>query len=119
MVVPASLRDQWKSMFAKHSSGLNIVEPNSDPYKFPKTLPRNAVVLISYEMLAAAFKRDEHSEDGHPLFKRKFGLMVLDEAHNIKNLKLRGAACDAVIRKFAVLATGTCRTLFDVLTVRH
>src|SRR6056300_1250576 len=77
IVVPKSIVTQWKNEFAKFAPSLNVfIYDGPDRTKDPNDLLNSDVVITPYSLLA---------EDTKILHRIRWGRIVLDEGHEIRN----------------------------------
>ncbi|KAF7145413.1 hypothetical protein RHSIM_Rhsim04G0188100 [Rhododendron simsii] len=91
IICPMALLGQWKDELDNHSEPESIstfVHYGGDRTNDPKVIAAHDVVLTTYGVLTAAFKKDGENSIFH---KIEWYRVVLDEAHTIKASKTQGA----------------------------
>ena len=77
IIVPKSIVTQWKSEFNKFAPSLNVfIYDGSDRTKYSDDLCNSDVVIAPYSLL---------TEETRMMHKIKWGRIVLDEGHEIRN----------------------------------
>ncbi|KAI8561032.1 hypothetical protein RHMOL_Rhmol04G0304300 [Rhododendron molle] len=91
IICPMALLGQWKDELDNHSQPESIstfVHYGGDRTNDPKVIAAHDVVLTTYGVLTAAYKKDGENSIFH---KIEWYRVVLDEAHTIKASKTQGA----------------------------
>ncbi|KAF7847928.1 hypothetical protein BT93_L2443 [Corymbia citriodora subsp. variegata] len=108
IICPMALLSQWKDELETHSKPESIsifVHYGGDRTNDPRVFSGYDVVLTTYGVLTAAYKRDQHDSIFHRV---EWYRVVLDEAHTIKSWMTQGAqASFALLSHFRWCLTGT------------
>jgi len=105
LIVPASLRDQWRRELARWAPELRAMivrGPSKD--RAWQWAAEAHVIIVSYETLRTDFTDNMHS----PPRRRTWDIVVLDEAQKIKNRDVDvSRACKLLDRRRSWAMTGT------------
>ncbi|KAJ7074976.1 SNF2 family N-terminal domain-containing protein [Mycena belliarum] len=112
VVCPLALVQQWAAEIEKFTLGLNVLQYHGPARrKGASLLPDADVVLTTYGIVCsehAQINPDDFDASSSVLFSTKWGRIVLDEAHTIKNRATKTAvACFDLRAKFRWCLTGT------------
>ncbi|CAL5337466.1 unnamed protein product [Camellia sinensis] len=91
IICPMALLSQWKDELETHSKPETIsvfVHYGGDRTNDPKVIAEHDVVLTTYGVLTAAYKKDAENSIFH---RMEWYRVVLDEAHTIKSSRTQGA----------------------------
>lgn len=100
IVAPTSVLPAWAAEAARFAPGLSVlVLHGPDRHRLHDDMGAHDLIVTSYPLLV---------RDRERLAKQRFGLVVLDEAHNLKNPRTAGhAAARALDRARTLALTGT------------
>lgn len=100
IVAPTSVLPNWQAELARFAPGIEcLLWHGADRQGRSEELGRSAILLTSYALLA---------RDNELLVEQDYGLVVLDEAHVLKNPKTAGFKAAAALKACQVVAlTGT------------
>ncbi len=94
VVVPSSLKINWKNELTKW-----LTDDRTVGVAKGSKVPDTDIVIINFDIL---------KQNHHALLTRSFDLMVIDEAHNIRNVRTqRYAFLKPLVAKHVVALTGT------------
>ncbi|KAJ6600020.1 SNF2 family N-terminal domain-containing protein [Mycena vulgaris] len=112
IICPLALVQQWDSEINKITVGLKVLQYHGPTrHKVAHLLPNVDVVLTTYGLVCSehsALNPEDPDDSGSVLFATKWGRVVLDEAHTIKNRATKTAeACFDLRAKFRWCLTAT------------
>ena len=105
LVVPASLREQWKRELARWAPELRLMIVHGSPRDRAWQWAAEAhVIIVGYETLRSDFTENPQS----PPRRRMWDIVVLDEAQKIKNREVElSRVCKRLNRRRSWAMTGT------------
>jgi SNF2 family DNA or RNA helicase len=124
IVLPLALVAQWKKEIAKHASGAGVVEYTGAKRRGligSEAWEMADVVLTTYGTILSDFKKGKLEY----LVEGRFGRLILDEAHKVKNFKkgkthvaLRKICRDGDIpRRLFLTGTPICNSETDLISL--
>jgi SWI/SNF-related matrix-associated actin-dependent regulator of chromatin subfamily A3 len=104
VVAPASLLENWKGQAAEHlqSSFQCLIYHGADRDRNSKKIAQNDLVVTTYATLAA-----EHGNSKNGLFGVSWDRVILDEAHQIRNMTAQSQKLLQLRRRASWSVTGT------------